>query len=514
MRNSKNLRAEVIELLTESKKKYIGKRDVIFRGVDKTPLEQLLDANSEIKTLDLSSVPPSDLSSFNNLFIYRQFEGGAGKSLALHFTLTLRNNTTLESLNLSGNTVFLGSYLKSLTAALVNNKTLKSLDLSNSFLWTEHEAVHVADLLKQNKTLRSINISKNHFRGYIGVTKIVAALEENFNVTSLEYDRENWGGYEKRVEQILQRNQALVANETQLKSAESINLAGAFLRDRGASFVSEALRQNDNLKSLDLSNNNIGNDGAQSIAAYLRGNSSLVSLDLSANNRISSKGAGAIIEALQVNDQLTSFSYGDNISLAKHKDTINQILKQNELKKVTAEHLNRYRTMESTEQQRSLGKLSAGTIKEYNSDFLASILQKEYRFLAKVLRFFLPTTKLKQKLDSSIVRRYVSKQIAQGGSDDLNYIIKMAAAEDMLSQPLGSVFTAEQLLQGAAQEQGNPSPSPAVDNEPSEELRPVVYPDSPLMTKRSEQATQPESSSELQQNNDKASPATRMDHSK
>lgn len=83
------------------------------------------------------------------------------------------------------------------------------------------------------------------------------------------------------------------------------------IKNEGATAIAEALKQNTNLKVLYLNSNDIRLAGIQNIGEMLRLNKSLISLDVS-NNKIKKRGAQDLAYALTLNKSLTSFGISNN----------------------------------------------------------------------------------------------------------------------------------------------------------------------------------------------------------
>ena len=108
----------------------------------------------------------------------------------------------------------------------------------------------------------------------------------------------------------------------------SLDLSFNSIGDDGASSLSQALRVNTFLTSLDLSSNSIGDDGASSLSQALRVNTFLTSLDLSSNS-IGDDGASSLSEALRVNSSLTSLNLSWNSIGTEGAYSLSEALKVN-----------------------------------------------------------------------------------------------------------------------------------------------------------------------------------------
>ncbi|KAF9199684.1 hypothetical protein BGZ59_003765, partial [Podila verticillata] len=80
----------------------------------------------------------------------------------------------------------------------------------------------------------------------------------------------------------------------------TLNLGFNSIYENGAVALSEALKTNSSLTTLNLGVNSIGDDGAQMLSEALKANSTLITLDLGSNS-IGDNGAQALAEAFKAN---------------------------------------------------------------------------------------------------------------------------------------------------------------------------------------------------------------------
>ncbi|KFH71343.1 hypothetical protein MVEG_01643 [Podila verticillata NRRL 6337] len=85
--------------------------------------------------------------------------------------------------------------------------------------------------------------------------------------------------------------------------SDHFELGTNLIGDNGAQALSEALKINSTLTTLNLRSNFIGDDGAQALAEALKTNSTLSVLDLS-DNSIGNYGVQALSEALKTNSTI------------------------------------------------------------------------------------------------------------------------------------------------------------------------------------------------------------------
>ena len=111
-------------------------------------------------------------------------------------------------------------------------------------------------------------------------------------------------------------------------SLSSLDLRFNFIRDKEANSPVLALKVNTTLSSLNLHSNAIGADGANSLAQALRVNTSLSSLNLGSNS-IGVEGANSLAQALRVNTSLSSLNLGSNSIGVEGANSLAQALRVN-----------------------------------------------------------------------------------------------------------------------------------------------------------------------------------------
>ena len=208
-------------------------------------------------------------------------------------TAALRNNSTLQQLELSGNFIE-RSGVEALACTLQYNTTIKLLDLSrNQIDIAGAEMIANAIHANSHKSLTSLDISSSNI-GDSGMCKLCAMLHYA-NLQSLDVaDNELKINGLKEVAQLLKKNDITLS---------CLHLESNSIDDAGAKHLASALRVNKSLRSLHLRDNLIGDEGAEAISSALKKNTILEELDLSMND-ISNEGAFAICEALCVNSAL------------------------------------------------------------------------------------------------------------------------------------------------------------------------------------------------------------------
>ncbi|KAG0077399.1 hypothetical protein BGZ93_003712, partial [Podila epicladia] len=119
-------------------------------------------------------------------------------------------------------------------------------------------------------------------------------------------------------------SEALKTNSTLV----TLELRGNMLGDDGAQALSEALKANSSLATLDLRDNEIGSNGAQALSEALKANSTMTTLKLG-NNEIGDNGALALSEALKTNSTLTTLDLGSNSIGPDGAKALSEALKTN-----------------------------------------------------------------------------------------------------------------------------------------------------------------------------------------
>jgi len=144
---------------------------------------------------------PATLTSIDFLGHY------IGASAAAALADTLRDNSTLKTLNLRKNSIG-DDGIEALAEALKFNRTLISLDLRENCI-SEVGAAMLAEALRFNKSLTKINLSFNRINED-GALALLDALEVNTTLTELDHDYCNisfplW----KKFSDLLERNKRL-----------------------------------------------------------------------------------------------------------------------------------------------------------------------------------------------------------------------------------------------------------------------------------------------------------------
>jgi len=243
------------------------------------------------------------------------------------FTAALASNTSLQKINLHGNTIG-DEGVRSLASALKLNSTLESIILNGNQI-SKDGAQFLAEALMINKMLRYLNVHGNNI-GDEGAQSLAKALKVNNSLVSIDLNQNqistvgaNFLAEALMVNKILENlymninnigdegvqslSSALKLNNT----LESIILSGNRISKDGAQFMAEALMVNKRLVSINLHSNNIGDKGAESLATALQVNNAMRSVILS-SNQISKVGVKFLAKALMVNTSLLSINLSNN----------------------------------------------------------------------------------------------------------------------------------------------------------------------------------------------------------
>ncbi|XP_067050400.1 NLR family CARD domain-containing protein 3-like isoform X2 [Acropora muricata] len=284
-----------------------------------------LRVNTSLTSLDLSgnSIGSKGASSLSEVLRVNTSltslcltDNSIGAEGASSLSEALRVNTSLTSLDLRVNSIG-DEGANSLSKALKVNTTLTSLDLYFNSIGGEG-ASSLFEALRVNTSLTSLNLSHNSI-GSEGASSLSEALRVNTSLTSLNLSRNPI-----RDEGASSLSEALRVNTSLTSLDLSVDLIGA----EGASSLSEALRVNTSLTSLHLYYNFIGDEGASSLSEALRVNTSLASLNLSGKS-IGDKGASSLSEALRVNTSLTSLDLSGNSIRHEGASSLSEALRVN-----------------------------------------------------------------------------------------------------------------------------------------------------------------------------------------
>ena len=226
-----------------------------------------LVANTSVTTLDLEDN-------------WLEAEGG------IYVADMLKENCYISDLNLANNR--LGSAGgRAMCDMLINfNTSLRSLNLSGNNL-TDGDIELFATILLENNRLRELNLSHNDFGDGAG-SILGHAIGENESLEILDL---SWNHF---------RHQSGIAILDGIRASsrlKKVNVSWNGFGNEGSFAASDILKNNNVLLDLDLSSNRIGLDGITAIAKGLEANETMVSLSLG-QNPMTSVGALQIINAI------------------------------------------------------------------------------------------------------------------------------------------------------------------------------------------------------------------------
>jgi len=206
----------------------------------------------------------------------------------------LLNVPHLLSLKLEANKIFTDGTRK-IASAIKANNNLTYLDIADNGPWYEPEILISA--IKANTKLSEINLD---WIPDVVQEKFSELVRDSSTLTTIHLCGNEYtsGPLGMRI-----LSEALKANS----SLTSLNLYGNKIGNLGLGKLSEAIRVNRKLLSLNLEANEIGNEGIIHLADALTHNSTLIRLNLSSNN-ISDEGALALSKMLVHNSSLKVLS--------------------------------------------------------------------------------------------------------------------------------------------------------------------------------------------------------------
>ncbi|XP_069118143.1 leucine-rich repeat-containing protein 74B-like isoform X2 [Argopecten irradians] len=225
---------------------------------------------------------------------------GLGPVAAKAMALVLRDNVTLEKLNLNGNWIE-GQGGEAMARMLEENDYISELSLSDNRLGALG-ARSICRMLGVNTGLRKIDLSDNAFEDG-DVECFVEMMDNNKYLKVLDLSRNRFG--EQAGEQL---GPAIASNDI----LDSLDLSWNHLRQKGAVSVARGLKENVRLKQCSLAWNGFGPEGGAAIADALITNNSLHEIDIS-GNRLNADVAVKVAKAIAVNDNIRVLRMGNNL---------------------------------------------------------------------------------------------------------------------------------------------------------------------------------------------------------
>eukprot|EP01124_Arcella_intermedia_P011734 TRINITY_DN1815_c0_g1_i6.p1 TRINITY_DN1815_c0_g1~~TRINITY_DN1815_c0_g1_i6.p1 ORF type:complete len:1241 (-),score=297.98 TRINITY_DN1815_c0_g1_i6:577-3831(-) len=239
-----------------------------------------------------------------------------GQDGAYHISESLKNNNSVTSISLKGNPITIEG-VKSVSQMLKQNSTILFLDLSG--ITMEGDAVQpLSDALNSNSTLTSLNL---YFckMGPEGAKLFSSCLKSNSSLKSLSLTSSNID------------NDGFISLFTSIQSnpksnLETFNIASNNINKDGFNSLLECLKAAP-LSSLNLHGLKIGTENAANLFNHLKDNRTVTTVYLSYNN-IESDVVNPISECLKVNQTLSTIDLSDT-NIGEKLSLITDALKLN-----------------------------------------------------------------------------------------------------------------------------------------------------------------------------------------
>ena len=295
--NGNNMTGQVVEDLANVIKNNSGLKELHLAnnklGPSATVILQALKENSQLKVLDLYS---------NNI------TGQVAEDLAN----VIKNNSYLEQLGLGNNN--LGPSATVILQALKENSQLKVLNLGGNNM-TGQVAEDLANVIKNNSGLQELHLFDNDLNSSVSV--ILQALKENSQLKVLNLNSNNMTG------QVAEDLANFIKNNSYLEQLclQNYNLGPS------ATVILQALKENSQLKVLNLNSNNMTGQVAEDLANVIKNNAGLEELYLREDDLKSS--ATVILQALKENSQLKVLNLGSNNMTGQVAEDLANVIKNN-----------------------------------------------------------------------------------------------------------------------------------------------------------------------------------------
>ena len=266
-------------------------------------IERMLNVNTTLKVLNLSEcrftseVAPyfvNGLAQNHSVIKVILHSNDIGNTTAVSIFRSLEHNTSLEELNLSGNSQLAEGDSEAVGCAIERmlnvNRTLKVLNLSDCG-FADEVATYFSNGLAQNCMVQKLVLCSNQ-TGSTGAVNIFRSLENNASLKELD----------------LSGNQQLAEGDSEAVGCE----------------IERMLNANITLTVLNLSGCRLGTSVATHIAAGLAQNASLAELHFGRYSGIASEGWVRVFKALRKNTSLkklhissSNVRFGVSVALAK-----------------------------------------------------------------------------------------------------------------------------------------------------------------------------------------------------
>lgn len=210
----------------------------------------------------LSEIPPITSIDFEGI--------GLRDDSFIHIANALLNNHHIDTIDLKRNDLCAES-AKALHKLMVTNRNIRNLHLENNWLGQNGGAEDMAEMLKQNNTLKHLNLSSNDFLRE-GLISICEGLAINTSIIYLDLSRNSFTNNQNGIGLA----EALKFNQ----NIKTLNLRGCNFSELGFLSLCQALEVSDGIKNLDLSSNNLNPDTINALSHHLQSSNSLKSLRL------------------------------------------------------------------------------------------------------------------------------------------------------------------------------------------------------------------------------------------
>lgn len=221
----------------------------------------------------------------------------------------LNDNRFIQSINLKGNDITIGGRA---IVNIINSTSLQSLNLSGNALGDEVIVLLSKQLTNHSPTdssLTTLDIGHCNF-GHLGWTHLMGRMADNTSIQTLNVEN-------CRIDKGLSHEMHTILSRMlqQNRTLKSLNMAfqGDGIGDEGMKWISEALRGNHVLETLDLSCNRISADGIRYLSEILskskrfndENETCSVQKLILRGNRITDEGARYLCQCIESNETLT-----------------------------------------------------------------------------------------------------------------------------------------------------------------------------------------------------------------
>ena len=238
---------------------------------------------------------------FNNKYL-KDFDLSYNKKMNISLLKNVLSLENISQLDIQSNKIGDENISKIVNYIKENNIRLKILKMQSNFIGPKG-SVALSELFKNNNYLTSINLAGNPL-GYKGIKNICNAIELFPNVLEeLLLNFTQCNNYcSKDIYNMLIKSHKL----------KIISLIGNFFNNEGIDIILSALRINNSLKELSIGENrNINSKGYQNLASYLRFNKNIISLEIK-SARLDDNILKELSQTLKDNKKIISLNLIDN----------------------------------------------------------------------------------------------------------------------------------------------------------------------------------------------------------